>query len=639
MAERLSIEEALKGVGGSTGPGAGGFELPAPPPGAGTLSIEQAYASATGRPLKPSETPATPTSTLPQANGFWSKVGRGLLTAGERAANFVERRGGEIIDFFRGEAKPNDTPGKFEQYASGEADLIPGAPGDTLSTKLAKGTGNLIADFVALRAHTMALRSLVALPEAAVDYFNTKKQRRMLEEAYIENDAKIAQKLHETTDPLMREHLIRYLKKDFDHLPTYWQPKALDITGTQNAGAYAEMFLFYLIFGQFGIAAPGLDKVTSEIFRGNIGKLKFFKQLLPYLGVAGAEFGLYGAAIEAQRKDATPGSITGAGAISAAVAPALLVGATAGAGGLLRKFAPGLAKAFGSYLAKNPKAQKELTDALELTARFPLRETDERFIANTNIFSRGKRITAVEATEPKLSPAEIARRGRLVREESEKVAKGFDVVSTPSGTVGTVTGVVEGSSRLTLRSFEEVIQSYGTSLKESERRVAEALRNARAGTPPANATAIERLGFTRRTAEEIAVLEKQALALERQRDLVSDLVARSKAVSDQPLEVIEQTLDDLQRSLAKLRRVELVIDSVGGALRTALRGAAIVLAGVWAVVFLLAAMYQVREFYTQGILSFAYLQTPLWVPGSFMVVGGLLLTLQCVALLLRLRGD
>ncbi len=86
-------------------------------------------------------------------------------------------------------------------------------------------------------------------------------------------------------------------------------------------------------------------------------------------------------------------------------------------------------------------------------------------------------------------------------------------------------------------------------------------------------------------------------------------------------------------------RVELVIDSVGGAARTALRGAAIVLAGVWAVVFLLAATYQVSEFYTQGILSFAYLQTPLWVPGSFMVVGGLLLTLQCVALLLRLRDD
>ena len=86
-------------------------------------------------------------------------------------------------------------------------------------------------------------------------------------------------------------------------------------------------------------------------------------------------------------------------------------------------------------------------------------------------------------------------------------------------------------------------------------------------------------------------------------------------------------------------QVELLINSVGGALRTSLRGAAIVLAGVWAVVFLLAAMYQVSEFYTQGILSFAYLQTPLWVPGSFMVVGGLLLTLQCVALLLRLRGD
>jgi len=85
-------------------------------------------------------------------------------------------------------------------------------------------------------------------------------------------------------------------------------------------------------------------------------------------------------------------------------------------------------------------------------------------------------------------------------------------------------------------------------------------------------------------------------------------------------------------------RVELVIDSVGGALRTALQGASLLLAGIWAVFFLLAALYQVSEFYTQGILSFAYLQTPLWIPGSFMVVGGALLTLQCLALLLRLRG-
>jgi len=86
-------------------------------------------------------------------------------------------------------------------------------------------------------------------------------------------------------------------------------------------------------------------------------------------------------------------------------------------------------------------------------------------------------------------------------------------------------------------------------------------------------------------------------------------------------------------------RVEIVIDSVGGALRPLLQGASLLLAGLWAVVFLLATLYQVSEYYTQRILSFAYLQTPLWIPGSFMVVGGALLTLQCLALLLRLRRD
>ncbi len=86
-------------------------------------------------------------------------------------------------------------------------------------------------------------------------------------------------------------------------------------------------------------------------------------------------------------------------------------------------------------------------------------------------------------------------------------------------------------------------------------------------------------------------------------------------------------------------RVEIVIDSVGGALRPLLQGASLLLAGLWAVLFLLAALYQVSEYYTQRILSFAYLQTPLWIPGSFMVVGGALLTLQCLALLLRLRRD
>lgn len=85
-------------------------------------------------------------------------------------------------------------------------------------------------------------------------------------------------------------------------------------------------------------------------------------------------------------------------------------------------------------------------------------------------------------------------------------------------------------------------------------------------------------------------------------------------------------------------RVGVVIEQVRGRARTLLQGASLLLAMAWTIVFLAAAIYQVREYYTQGILSFAYLQTPLWIPASFMVVGGVLLTLQCVALLLRLRG-
>jgi len=86
-------------------------------------------------------------------------------------------------------------------------------------------------------------------------------------------------------------------------------------------------------------------------------------------------------------------------------------------------------------------------------------------------------------------------------------------------------------------------------------------------------------------------------------------------------------------------RVEVVIERLTGRARTALEGACLLLAVAFAVVLLAAAVYQTREFYTQRVLSFAYLQTPLWIPGSLMVVGGALLVLQCVAALLRLGRD
>lgn len=86
-------------------------------------------------------------------------------------------------------------------------------------------------------------------------------------------------------------------------------------------------------------------------------------------------------------------------------------------------------------------------------------------------------------------------------------------------------------------------------------------------------------------------------------------------------------------------RVEVVLERVRGRTATVLQGACVVLAWVWAVVFLGGMIYQLREFWTQRVLSFAYLQTPLWIPASLMVVGAALLVLQCLALLLKLGRD
>ncbi|MBI1737218.1 MAG: TRAP transporter small permease [Candidatus Rokubacteria bacterium] len=86
-------------------------------------------------------------------------------------------------------------------------------------------------------------------------------------------------------------------------------------------------------------------------------------------------------------------------------------------------------------------------------------------------------------------------------------------------------------------------------------------------------------------------------------------------------------------------RVEVLLERVRGRAGLVLRGAAVVLAGVWAVILMAGAIYQAHEYYTQDVLSFAYLQTPLWIPASLMVVGSTLLVLQCLALLLRVGGD
>jgi TRAP-type C4-dicarboxylate transport system permease small subunit len=83
-------------------------------------------------------------------------------------------------------------------------------------------------------------------------------------------------------------------------------------------------------------------------------------------------------------------------------------------------------------------------------------------------------------------------------------------------------------------------------------------------------------------------------------------------------------------------RVEVFVERVRGRARAVLHGVCVVLAGCWAAVLLAGMIYQFREYWTQNVLSFAYLQTPLWIPASVMVVGAALLLLQCLALLLRL---
>jgi TRAP-type C4-dicarboxylate transport system permease small subunit len=86
-------------------------------------------------------------------------------------------------------------------------------------------------------------------------------------------------------------------------------------------------------------------------------------------------------------------------------------------------------------------------------------------------------------------------------------------------------------------------------------------------------------------------------------------------------------------------RVDVVHDRLAGGARTALQAACLLLALAWAGFVVAGTARLVHEYYTQNVLSFAYTQTPLWIPGSLMVVGAVLLALQCVAMLLRLPHD
>ena len=86
-------------------------------------------------------------------------------------------------------------------------------------------------------------------------------------------------------------------------------------------------------------------------------------------------------------------------------------------------------------------------------------------------------------------------------------------------------------------------------------------------------------------------------------------------------------------------RVDVVFGRLTGAVRRATQAACLVAALVWAGFVVAGTWRLVEEYYTQRVLSFAYLQTPLWIPGTAMVAGAVLLALQVLALLLRLDRD
>jgi TRAP-type C4-dicarboxylate transport system permease small subunit len=85
-------------------------------------------------------------------------------------------------------------------------------------------------------------------------------------------------------------------------------------------------------------------------------------------------------------------------------------------------------------------------------------------------------------------------------------------------------------------------------------------------------------------------------------------------------------------------RVEVLVERLRGRAAAALTVVTTLLAAVWAAILFAGAVYQTREYFTQDVLSFAYLQTPLWIPASLMVIGAALLVLQCLALLVRSRA-
>jgi TRAP-type C4-dicarboxylate transport system permease small subunit len=84
-------------------------------------------------------------------------------------------------------------------------------------------------------------------------------------------------------------------------------------------------------------------------------------------------------------------------------------------------------------------------------------------------------------------------------------------------------------------------------------------------------------------------------------------------------------------------RVDIVLGRTAGAVRSALQVACLLAAAVWAGFVVAGSVRLLDEYWTQGVRSFAYLETPLWIPATVMLAGAVLLLLQILALLTRAR--
>jgi TRAP-type C4-dicarboxylate transport system permease small subunit len=81
-------------------------------------------------------------------------------------------------------------------------------------------------------------------------------------------------------------------------------------------------------------------------------------------------------------------------------------------------------------------------------------------------------------------------------------------------------------------------------------------------------------------------------------------------------------------------RAGVVLERVPRKVRAGLEFSATLLAFGFSLVLLLGCWGLVAEYYTRGTLSFRYLQVPLWIPGTLLVLGTALLALQLLARLL-----